>query len=662
MCKMDYSTYLDKVKGCFLGKAVIGTLGAPYEGVKMPMNLTFKPEMVNTMLPNDDLDLQVLWLDVVERYGINFTPEMLQKAFVENCDYSPGEYAIMRKNFEKGIYPPYSGAFCNDYYIEGMGCPIRSEIWACLAPGNPEMAAEFASRDGILDHKGESVYAERFFAAVESAAFMENDLYKLIEIGFSVIPTYCKFREMVENVMAYCEQYKDIKEVLSMILFKYGHPDCTNMFQNMGITMACLIKGEYDMLATGMMALNCGFDTDCTCASAGALLGIILGDQEIQKRYGWGDIRYVLGVRSHRRSDSIWDLSEDIAQLGVRLSADILHATEFTDAPNISYSFQTVSEIQIKVDYVQENPTIGYHQDCAVVLSICNTTGMPVLCTDCTFVLPENILLRDAISSSMMIGAGESVSLQATFVHALDADTVHEKNLIQYQMFCDTLNQSISYTFGISGNKLWKMTGPIWKTFPATNEQILGDTIGYYQLFSNCKNKKESCDKVRHFHLNFATDTTTDYFMENELFAPLSDTGFELSSGGTTLFARPYVEQLVQIREDTIELKDLMGFRGPCVVYMSQKLFSPEDRAVCVQLGYSAPYKLFINGTLIGSSDGFDQWTSENHHFENIQLKKGENHIVIRLTRGNRDDKFSLIFSKEMSCAAHYCDFSTGKF
>ena len=30
MNQIPYSTYLDKVYGCFLGKTVIGTLGAPY--------------------------------------------------------------------------------------------------------------------------------------------------------------------------------------------------------------------------------------------------------------------------------------------------------------------------------------------------------------------------------------------------------------------------------------------------------------------------------------------------------------------------------------------------------------------------------------------------------------------------------------------------------
>ena len=43
MNKITYSTYLDKVYGCFLGKTVIGTLGAPYECIKMPLELPFKP-------------------------------------------------------------------------------------------------------------------------------------------------------------------------------------------------------------------------------------------------------------------------------------------------------------------------------------------------------------------------------------------------------------------------------------------------------------------------------------------------------------------------------------------------------------------------------------------------------------------------------------------
>ena len=99
MKKLDYKTYLDKVYGCFLGKTVIGTLGAPFEGVKMPLELPFKPEMINTLLPNDDLDLQVIWYDVVKKHGEDFTSYDILRAFCEKYPASPGEYAVMRKNY-----------------------------------------------------------------------------------------------------------------------------------------------------------------------------------------------------------------------------------------------------------------------------------------------------------------------------------------------------------------------------------------------------------------------------------------------------------------------------------------------------------------------------------------------------------------------------------
>ena len=141
---LSYSKYLDKVYGCLLGKTVIGTLGAPFEGIKMPMELAFKPEMINTMLPNDDLDLQILWLDAVEKHGRDFTSKDLLERFIARCPYDPGEYATMRKNGKRGIWPPLSGSFSNEFYLQGMGCPIRSEIWACLFPLDPMEAADFS--------------------------------------------------------------------------------------------------------------------------------------------------------------------------------------------------------------------------------------------------------------------------------------------------------------------------------------------------------------------------------------------------------------------------------------------------------------------------------------------------------------------------------------
>ena len=90
-----------------------------------------------------------------------------------------------------GLQPPFSGTV-NNPYKDSCGAYIRSEIWACLAPGCPEIAVKYAYEDALVDHgEGEGLYAEVFCAAMESAAFLEKDIRRLLQIGLSYIPDDC---------------------------------------------------------------------------------------------------------------------------------------------------------------------------------------------------------------------------------------------------------------------------------------------------------------------------------------------------------------------------------------------------------------------------------------------------------------------------------------
>ena len=639
MNNITYSTYLDKVYGCFLGKTVIGTLGAPYEGIKMPLELPFKEEMINTMLPNDDLDLQVLWLDVAEKYGKDFTADQLLDRFVNYCDYSPGEYAVMRKNWTRGIHTPASGAFSNDFYISGMGCPIRSEIWACLAPLNPELAADYSTRDGVLDHYGDSVYGERFFAALESAAFgMDEtncDLYELINVGLSVIPADCKFRELVNDTVAWCREYDDVKRILRKILHKYGHPDCTNLFQNIGITLAALLKGNLDQIKTGMDALNCGFDTDCTCATAGAVIGIIRGAKSLEAQYGWGDIKFVLGVKSDRRSDSVFDFSEDVALLGKNWNPDVIAGGELK-----AYDFETPAPVAVEVEY----PAFpDGRPDCSIsvgqtkTVTLCFTS--PALAGETLTYTVSGLCCVEEQGSITLTGDTDRASL--TIKVPADLPILPETNL--YNLTYSVAGQSYTYTFGLCGAYLWKAVGPIWRTDPVCTTEKLVKVPNYWHLMNpGYRYKGNHIDIVRRFHLNMAVDTTTPYMSMEDLLKPLdltADTRYE-----ETLFAQP---------EDSFRLDDVYGFSAPSVCYLVRGLESPVDETVCVQMGHSAPFALYINGKLICERDTCDTWDAENVHVPNVSIKKGVNSIVLRLTRVNADAKFNLIFSEGETCATH---------
>lgn len=650
MRTLPYGVYLDKVTGCFLGKAISGNMGAPHEGVKMPLALPFLPEMINPDLPNDDLDLQVLWLDVMEEKGADFTSFDLLERFCRCTPYSPGEYSVMRKNFQRGIYPPYSGAFCNDYYIEGMGCPIRSEIWGCVAVGNPALAREFASRDGILDHQGESVEAEMFLAALECEAFFESDVRVLIQKALATVPSDSKFRKLVEDVIAWCDSFGDPREVLKRILFHYGHPDCTNMYENMGITLLALLLGENDIIKTSLMALNCGFDTDCTCATAGAIIGLLRGAEALRRAYGLTEPTYTLGVESHRRSNKISDLAEDIAAMGVRFVGHVNTEVAITGAPEVAPFPWRLPEFEATVDYLGM-PALTLGESVQVVLTLTNRTDVPAALS--CHLEAEHGLLCSLTDFTCGLGAGEHSSVTVTVTLPADTVIVHDRNLLTLTAKDENSDLVLTYEFGIAGAAVWKLSGPFWRTEPrCTTEDILAhfrDAFPYKALMERSRIPGNRKDKTRHFHLNFATDTETEYLPRKMWGKPLAK---EYESPD-------YCQALVSTHEDSFRMSDFFGFRGPCVVYLSRMVVAPEDMTVCVQIGHSAPFAAYLNGEELASRDFCDNWTAENVHLENIHLRKGENLLTLRLTRVNDDAKFNIHFCKGMTCDAHYVNLAS---
>ena len=78
MQNLDYKTYLDKVRACWLGKNIGGTLGAPFECKQGAIDLDFYThDLAEGVLPNDDLDLQLVWLIAAEQAGKKVNAEIL---------------------------------------------------------------------------------------------------------------------------------------------------------------------------------------------------------------------------------------------------------------------------------------------------------------------------------------------------------------------------------------------------------------------------------------------------------------------------------------------------------------------------------------------------------------------------------------------------------
>jgi ADP-ribosylglycohydrolase len=305
---LNRQEYLDKVRGCWMGKNIGGTLGAPFEWRRQVNDVSFyTQELGGEPLPNDDLDIQLLWLVALEEQGVEIDSHLLGEYWLLYVTPHWSEYGNAKINLRSGLPPPLSGTL-NNPYKDSCGAFIRSEIWACIAPGDPRRAVQYAYEDAIIDHgNGEGTFAEVFTAALESTAFVICDIPLLIDIALSYIPENCGVAGAVRLALECYQQGLTWLEARQRMLELYRGSAFLDSRQfvsasdqdkgfhegklgwdvpsNIGMLLIGLLYGEGDFAKTLCTAVNCGEDTDCTAATAGSIFGILHGINGIPE--GW---------------------------------------------------------------------------------------------------------------------------------------------------------------------------------------------------------------------------------------------------------------------------------------------------------------------------------------------------------------------------------------
>ncbi len=300
--------YHDRVLGCWMGKNIGGTLGAPFEFIRQINDVSFyTQDLGGEPLPNDDLDLQLLWLIAMEERGPRLDAHTLAEYWCLYVTPHWSEYGTAKINLRRGLPPPWSGTFGNEFR-HSCGAFIRSEIWACLAPGRPDLAAQYAIEDAIVDHgDGEGTWGEVFFAALESAAFVCNDLRRLIEIGLSYVPAESGVAGAVRCAIECHTAGKSWRESRDEILRGYRGSTLFGLLHrtspedrakgfhegrigydapsNVALAVLALLEGQDDFGRVVTTAVNCGEDTDCTAATAGAVFGLMRGIAAIPQKW-----------------------------------------------------------------------------------------------------------------------------------------------------------------------------------------------------------------------------------------------------------------------------------------------------------------------------------------------------------------------------------------
>ncbi len=317
--------FRDKVYACWLGKNIGGTLGAPTECRREKLNLTFYDPVPTQAAPNDDLDLQLVWLEALETHGVDPSITQLAQTWASYAAAYPwNEYGFFMRNWTRGLRPPVAGCFEN-YFVDEEGSPIRSEIWAVLHAGDPQAAARMAWKDSVLDHAGgEGQWGEMFLAALEAAAFVESDPHTLIDIGLAMIPLSSHLARAVREAVWCHRQGLSWDAARQRVTDRFAGIQPCNAVPNTAFVILGWLYGT-DFGDRLLKAVNCGWDTDCTGATLGSLLGILHGTAGIPVRWkapvGENIVTHHF-THLPRAPRTIGDLTERSIALAERSAAD----------------------------------------------------------------------------------------------------------------------------------------------------------------------------------------------------------------------------------------------------------------------------------------------------------------------------------------------------
>ena len=308
-----YGAWLGRICGCMLGKSVEGVRTndlVPFlkETKNYPMyryicrkdlqniDLTkYKfnfagrvyADEIDGMPVDDDTNYVVLAQKIIEKYGKDFTPYNVSRAWLtyQGKDAYCTAERVAFCNFVKGYAPPQSAVYKNPYR-EWIGAQIRGDYFGYINPGDPKLAAEMAWRDASISHVKNGIYGEMFIAAMLAIAATTNSIEKIITLGLAEIP---QMSRLYESIMLILDSYKSgvsEQDCFKMIHKKYdehSEHDWCHTISNAMIVAASLLYGEGDFSRSICMAVETGFDTDCNGATVGSILGMANGKETISE-------------------------------------------------------------------------------------------------------------------------------------------------------------------------------------------------------------------------------------------------------------------------------------------------------------------------------------------------------------------------------------------
>lgn len=297
---MSHEKLMDKIKGGWAGQTIGVSYGAPtefkYQQKMIPDSVIIpwgnsdciKKIMTNEPGIYDDIYMDLTFVEVFDRLGIHAPVDSLAYAFAY-ADYDLCEAnQTARFNILNGIMPPASGYWRNNPHANDIDFQIEADFAGLMSPGMPNTAAVICDSVGHIMNYGDGWYGGVYMATMYSLAFVSDSIEFVVTEALKCIPEESNYYRCISDIInTYHNNPDDWKVAWQRCADKWDNDiSCpTGAMKTFNIDASLnsayvvigLLYGNGDFGKTIDIATRCGQDSDCNPASAGGILGTMLG-------------------------------------------------------------------------------------------------------------------------------------------------------------------------------------------------------------------------------------------------------------------------------------------------------------------------------------------------------------------------------------------------
>jgi hypothetical protein len=257
------------------------------------------PDRVSNSLIQDDLYVDMTFAEVLDRKGLDATTDDFGAMF-KNAKYQlwHANLAALRA-LRRGVPATLSGTPKYNAHANDIDFQIEADFIGLMAPGLPQWTNLMSGRAGRVMNYGDGIYGGMFVSCMYAAGFFENDPRKVVEAGLACIPAKSPYAQTIADVLAWSKQHPDDwRKVWQLLEDKWDRRDpcpegALKPFNidaklNGAYIALGLLYGGRDFGKTIEIATRAGQDSDCNPASAGGILGVMLGYDAIPDEWKGG--------------------------------------------------------------------------------------------------------------------------------------------------------------------------------------------------------------------------------------------------------------------------------------------------------------------------------------------------------------------------------------